>query len=162
MNASLGKSIVLGSPTCTVSVSSKEIKNLDSTGPMGNLPVVAAGTGGVNPQSSDNTPRTNLAVHEDSSHCELANLMVERVKAWDAERFCLLQQHESIAQDLKRERESTITKRRKFEPLRNDLGFVASKHALCRLCDFVRERTLGYDFSIFIMDLDAPFATRFQ
>ncbi|KAJ4950961.1 hypothetical protein NE237_027793 [Protea cynaroides] len=189
--------------------------------------MVAAGTRGVNPQSSDNAPHTDLNVREDSGHYEvlntlstmgLANLMVERVKAWDAERSGLLHQYESIAQDLKRERESTITKKRKvfkemekvakekeradeeknrveeveeveeefrrlkeekssleikfkeiennipikFEPLRHDLGSVASKQALYMLLNFVREKTPGYDFSRFIVGLDASSSPDFE
>ncbi|KAJ4952733.1 hypothetical protein NE237_029565 [Protea cynaroides] len=105
--------IVLGSPSRTTSVSTEETKKLDSVGPLGDLPVVAIGTGGINPQSSKEAPHTGLSVFEGSGHCVLANLMVERVKTWDAERSGLLQQNESIAQYFMRERESTITERRK-------------------------------------------------
>ncbi|KAJ4961391.1 hypothetical protein NE237_021301 [Protea cynaroides] len=165
MNPTSNKGIVLGSPTHTPLVSSEETKKLDPVGPLNDLPMIVAGTRAINPQSFNEAPHTNLSVHEifgcyevlkTLSTIDRANLMVKRVKSWDAKHSGLLQQNESITQDLTRERESTITERRKFKPLRNDMGSVASMQALCRLHNFIRERTPGYDFSRFIVDLDAP------
>ncbi|KAJ4959549.1 hypothetical protein NE237_026660 [Protea cynaroides] len=113
MNTSLNKGIVLGSLTRTASASSEGTKNFDSVGPLGDLPITVAGTRGVNLQFPNNTLYTDLVVHDDFGHCELTNLMVERVEAWDVERSSLVQQCEFMAQDLKKERENTIAEKRK-------------------------------------------------
>ncbi|KAJ4969484.1 hypothetical protein NE237_016185 [Protea cynaroides] len=109
MNPSSNKGIVLVSPTRTISVSFEEIKNVDSVGSSGDLPVVATGTGVVNHQSSDNTPHIDLNVHEDFGHYEVLNSLS-------------IVDYESIAQDLKRERERTITERRKVIKERKEVA----------------------------------------
>ncbi|KAJ4977431.1 hypothetical protein NE237_002537 [Protea cynaroides] len=156
MTSTSDKSIVPGFPSHTASASSEETKRPKLVGILGDLPVVAAEFGGVNPQISNSTPHTDLNICEDSGRCEtlkhhfhnsckyiffpnvllliifvidvfllllsdfleycslqLANLMVERVKAWDAERFGLLQQNESLAQDVMKEKENTTIGRNK-------------------------------------------------
>ncbi|KAJ4952001.1 hypothetical protein NE237_028833 [Protea cynaroides] len=199
------------------------------------------GIWGVKPQSPLNNPCIGLIAPKKLGHLEvlntfstidLLNFAIERVKVWDAEHFDLLQKYESMAQDLRRERENTNIERKnvfeerektirekeraskekeradkiveelktlkeekasvetklkevedsiqvkvedaiigyrdsnelysyicdfeQFKPLRHDLGSIASKQALHKLCDFVQERTPGDDFSGFIVDLDAP------
>ncbi|KAJ4969686.1 hypothetical protein NE237_002785 [Protea cynaroides] len=60
--------------------------------------------------SSCSGPHVDLVGHREAlkalSDIYLINLMVERVRAWDAE-------HSSLTQDLKKERENTIAERRK-------------------------------------------------
>ncbi|KAJ4973992.1 hypothetical protein NE237_007166 [Protea cynaroides] len=193
MITSSNKGIVLASPTQTVSVLSEETKNIDSVGPSGDLPIVVAGTGGVNPQSLDNTPHTDLNVHEDSGHCEVLNTLstidlapIVRVyssrfeegkREYNTERRKVFEEWEKVAKEKKRveevEEELGRLKEEKFslkiklkelensilvkindavieyrdfdelydytcdskrlEPLRHDLGSVASKQGLYKL-----------------------------
>ncbi|KAJ4957704.1 hypothetical protein NE237_024815 [Protea cynaroides] len=124
-NVSSNKGIIICSPLRTASTSSERTKNLDSTNPSGDLPIITAGIEdtGLQPLYID-SPYIDLTVLEGSGHFEawndpiflsaidLANNIVQianRVKILVVERLDVLQKCEAMAHNLMKERENVIT-----------------------------------------------------